>query len=60
MNITELIAALERVRDFHGNIPVIVTGLYASSADDLEVVHASANIGCNEAHVEIQSSICSG
>lgn len=61
MTVDELIAQLTRVREFHGgNLPVLVTGLYASSDNDLEVVHAKANFHEPTEHVEIQSSICSG
>lgn len=63
MTLDELIEKLQRVREFHGGTaPVIVTGAYASWADDLEVnYHANPKSWFQPSPcVEIGSSICSG
>ena len=62
MTLDELIAQLTRAREFHGgDHPVIVTGAYASSADDLELVYyPSGGFYQPGAHLAIATSICSG
>lgn len=59
MKASELIKELAAQIEKHGDLKVIVTGLYSSEDDNLEVIESYEGLNKNNRVIAIASNICS-